>query len=376
MKFKRKFKLISLFIILIIGLLVSLQLDKEQVPSENVLTEQETVKQWYDSEVILPSAKNVLVLTAPYLTENTTNSYLFDEEDVSMINNLTYIDFVYPTFLSYSPFLSGINVQNSDYLLEQYETTGTFYKDYVYDTEIELSQISPDTYLDSDQLKVAESENMLWIANEGASGSIISPNYPFAILKETSLGKDYNLNYILGDLPIDDSNQILISDKLAYTYCEKIGCSTIDELIGQMYTIALNSNEYDVNSSKTSMTGEISGIYFGNRGYNNVITSYDTSLADLDFLTENLVESYTTQSSLEDCDNKTCPVSLYESEPKVDTIVRNEVNAEVENKYKSQLLGIYGEIIVVLDSEDDVSSFIESALNYDSSIGIKQYEKE
>ncbi len=247
------------------------------------------IGQIYDLDILKPRNENTLVISASITNgeESSNTPYLISDQVVSQISELEGVDAVYPISLIYnSVMFEGINAQYN-YLNQNYKLTGEVGPDVHYDTEIDLTVLDPKPFLTEDEYKLAESKNMTWEVYENSYGSLVTPRYPFEVLNNTTLSDTYTLDLLVGDYPQDDSNQLLISDKLAYTICDGLdGCDKIDSLVGTEYDVNLTGWFKAATIPDVTMTGTVSGIYFGNRSGNDVITSYQSSLSRSDALTE------------------------------------------------------------------------------------------
>lgn len=237
-----------------------------------------------------------------------------------------------------------------NYLNEHYKLSQDVGPDVNYDMEIDLVPLDPKPFLTEDEYELAKSKNMTWKVYENSYGSLISPCYPFEVLNNSTISDTYTLDLLVGDYPEDDSNQILISDKLAYTICDSLDdCNKIDSLIGTDYDIKLSGSFKAATIPDVIMTGTISGIYFGNRSGNDVITSYPSNLLQSDLLIKE-INDYLNVMSVEP--NSGVTIGYEQISSNLDRKQRKQINDALSSAITEPNFGNYPQLVVTVTDKN------------------------
>lgn len=338
-------------------------------------SQSEVVDDGFNEDYISPTNEQTIVLTVPYLVGKSSNTipYLFTAENVTSLEALEGVDYVYPTAsLLSSGFTAGIPMSSNQYVNMVYDVVGDLYPDVVWDQDIDLTPLEANDYLTSEQVEIADENNKLWKVNEGAYGSVVVPMYPFEATSIASLDTNYEMKLLAGDYPADNSNQLLVSDKLAYTICDqREDCSKINDLIGTDLTLTVSGYFKAANIRDVTITGKISGIYMGERGYNNVVLSYDPNLSETDQLTAANVELALKINGSSPSDSQAPIDDLAQLKMELYSQASSEVKAaEADGSF-----GLYTQIVVKVSDDVEVKSIIDQINQFDRKIYITSYEE-
>lgn len=280
-----------------VAIMLSVLLIATAILVQTVITDQfsltKAIGELYDTELIKPSNDSTLVISAPitYGQDSESMPYFISDDLLTQISDFDGVDAVYPISMLYNSVMyEGVSSQYN-YLNKYYKLSDEVGPDVNYDTVIDLATLDPEPFLTDDEYKLAEDNQKAWTATEGAYGSLVSPRYSLPVIANTTISDEYQLTLLTGVYPKSDSDELLISDKLAITLCASLDeCSKIDSLVGTDYEIDLTGWFKAATIPDVTMTGTISGIYLGNRGHNDVITSYQSSLTNKDTLTKHISE--------------------------------------------------------------------------------------
>lgn len=330
----------------------------------------------FDQDYISPLNAETLVITAPSLIEGGGKNveYLFTPEDVSAIKAIDGVETVYPTssLVNYG-LLPGITIASNQYVKDNYQLEGEMVPDVVWDQDIYLTPLDAESFLTTDEYAKVLENNKSWEATEGAYGSVVVPVFPFEVLANTTVDSNYNFDLLVGDYLQNNSDQLLLSDKLAYTICDADSkCQQIDQLIGTQFDLDVSGYFKAANLENVKLSGEISGIYMGNRGYNNVVLSYDSQLAAKDKIEIDQIEQ-----SLElmtyNLDQNSGAVNL-----DVETLKQELIDIaqnQLQKLEDDEQFGNYPQLIIKLSDQTNADDVVSAIYDYDKNIYINEYEE-
>lgn len=329
----------------------------------------------FNEDYISPTDEQTIVLTIPYLAGKSSNKipYLFTNENVADLETIEGVEYVYPTAsLLSTGYTAGITMSSNQYINKAYDIVGDLYPDVVWDQDIDLTPLEAKDFLTNEQFQIADENNKLWKVTDGGYGSVVVPMYPFEATSIATFDTNYKMKLLAGDYPADSSNQLLLSDKLAYTICDqREDCNKINDLIGTDLSLTVSGYFKAANIQDVTITGNISGIYMAERGYNNVVLSYDPNLSATDQLTAANVELALKINSSSPADNQ-APIDDLEQ---LKRALYSQASSEVKAAEADGSFGLYTQIVVKVSADVEVKSVIDQINQFDKKIYINRYEE-
>lgn len=328
------------------------------------------------SQTILPTNEETVIISAPRFVGKSSKEvpYYFNKEMVEKLENLDYVTSAVPVDGNNAKgYINGTGTI-TNYISQVYEVSGELAAEVNYDTNIDLEPLEASDYLSDDELAKLEENNADYQVSEVEYASLIVPTYPYQVLINSTLGSNNNFNLLMGSLPENNSNQLLVPDKLAYMICEEDSdCNKIDSLIGTDYSFTVSGDFKAAVINDVTITGKISGIYSDKHGYNNIITSYDENqMGELSF----------SAIGIEDYARMEVTTYLNEigsdvTERKKDAMTKRlvEETANIEAAKKEGKYGTYPMIVVTVKETSNIKDLLADVKKYDRQIEITTYKE-
>lgn len=215
---------------------------------------------------------------------------------LSILDANNQIATVLPSSQSRIGFSDGIYGENN--FVEQYEIKGDFNTNTIYQYRLQFGSHVSSENLTNEQKETVEYYGGTLETSGKEYATILNPQASYPTLYQSGLADEYSRGLLIGTYPQDQSNQVMVSHLVAQEICSlDSSCDQIDDLLNQPTEVELTGILTDGTESKIMATLQISGVYLGQAGFNDIILAYDglnksDNKSSSDLSNQTLVDSY------------------------------------------------------------------------------------